>query len=122
LGNDYFASLDYQGDTNSPLFLFFISSYRVPFFSLESEWEEAMTYKHLSGIISKILKDIIAPFSDIVSYRWLGKIDEKGNLNSTLTKNNREVIYTTSADFSATFPGSIQVTDKKGIKSEIRFI
>ncbi len=122
LGNDYFASLDYQGETNSPLFLFFISSYRVPFFSLESEWEEAMTYKHLSGIISKILKDIIAPFSDIVSYRWLGKIDEKGNLNSTLTKNNREVIYTTTADFSATFPGSIQVTDKKGIKSEIRFV
>jgi hypothetical protein len=81
-----------------------------------------MTYKHLSGIISKILKDIIAPFSDIVSYRWLGKIDEKGILNSTLTKNNREVLYTTISDFSSTFPGNIQVKDKKGKISEIRFV
>ncbi len=121
LGSDYFASLDYQGESNSALYLFFLSSYRVPFYSIKSEWEEAMTYKNLSNFISKIAKDIVAPFSDIVSYRWKGSMEENNTMKAQLEKNNHEVLFNTLFEFSGKFPGIIKVTDKKGVTKEVRF-
>lgn len=122
LGNDYYASLDYQGETNSSLYGFFLSSYRVPFLSVGGSFEEAMTYKHLSGFFSKVAKDIIAPFSDVMSYRWTAEMGNNGILNSRLMRKNGEVLYSGNVEFAGKIPGRFSITDSSGNQRVVRFV
>ena len=122
LGNDYYASLDYQGETNSALYSFFLASYRVPFLSVPGKFGEAMTYKHLSGFFSVVAKDLIAPFSDILSYRWEAEVGSTAKLKSLLQRNNGEILFQGESEFSGKFPGLVVVTDSQGRERSVRFV
>lgn len=114
LGTDFYSSLDYYGDTKSPLYAYYLATYRVPFLMEKSKWEEAITYKHSSTWLKKLAKDTIAPFSEKVSLKWMGEIDETGSLKASLIKGEGGSIFQTKLSFEKSFPGRVEVIDTKG--------
>jgi hypothetical protein len=48
-------------------------------------------------------------------------MEENGNMQAQLEKNNHEILFNTFFEFSGKFPGIIKVTDKKGVTKEVRF-
>ncbi len=114
---DYFSCLDYIGKKNSGLFFFYLSSYRIPFIHLTSNWKDKMSYKYFSSIPVRLMKDLVHPFSDSVGMEWLGEMvekDGKSNINIKVLQNNNTIVYELNVipEFSA--PGVVEIKSNEG--------
>jgi urea transporter len=113
IGADFYASLDFLGNSNSMLYAFYLATYRIPYLPSQCEWNEPISYKHSSDFFEKLIKDIIAPFSDRVSLKWKGEFNQSGEILTILSKSDTKIIYQTKMNFQSTFPGTLQLKNSK---------
>ncbi len=117
LGLESFASLDYFGSKDGPLFYLFLSFYRFPFSSTSSKWRDLVSYKHVSSPIIRFSKDLIHPFTTKVSLDWFGSIDySKGDVVFQASISNGGKAFQANISFEKKFPGKVQGTDFSGRK------
>jgi urea transporter len=114
---DSFSCIDYQGSKESSLYYFFLTSYRVPFVSMESIWQDKISYKFFSNSIKRFFKDLVQPLSDRFSYDWKAEIRtlETGlEINSEIISKDQKILSKQSIKLESTIPGEIKFTDHLG--------
>ncbi|MDX1959948.1 MAG: urea transporter [Leptospiraceae bacterium] len=112
IAQDYFSCIDYLGKKDSALFYFYIASYRVPFVSGISTWEDRISYKYFSKPLIRFIKDLIQPFSNRVSFEWHGKINQNENgleIESRIGKENQSTRYEIKHKITGNLPGEILI-------------
>lgn len=113
-GIDYFSCLDFKGSANSALFQFYISAYRVPFIFEKSKWSDRISYKYFSSIPVLLLKDLIHPFSDRVSFDWNAEMIPTNSglvIEADVSHLGKQNIYNTSLRLQGKIPGEINTFD-----------